>query len=131
MRIAWSMAPHVIDVPLGLGGLSVQLALTERLGTRAGCTASRCESERPRSEGCRGRGHHRTGCGRRAEKRAPVEFLAHIDAPNSSLIGGSSDWAYQFPWVPLRRRKGSFTVATTPCSLRVASAMTRSDEVDS
>ena len=76
--------------------------------------------------------------------KSPVEeCYAAIESPRQERLvvahvywssggtGGRSDAGNQLVCVPLRRRNGNFTVAMTPSSIFCASAITRSDVIDS
>src|SRR5689334_6392949 len=63
------------------------------------------------------------GGGRQGEQRPAIE-RDHAGSPQAN---GSSSAEYQLPWVPPRRRNGSFTVATAPASMSMASTINSSD----
>lgn len=66
---------------------------------------------------------------RRRLRRRSVIILLSTRPLYERFTAGRSAAATQLVCVPPRRRKGSFTVATVPSSIRMASTITRSDDI--
>src|ERR1700731_5345847 len=106
MRVPWPVSPHVVHVP--------EFVRLDWL---------RSAHRRERRETGHGHGARGYPCA--------AQECATVDHTSASLTGGREDCGNQFVCVPLRSLKGSFTVAITPSSSRCASAMTRSEVIDS